>query len=136
HLKESYILRSGPARSDKAIVRTRFARYGDYLTATVIIYDPVYMTEPFIRTHTWAYTPTAVMTPWPCEEATETVVPRGTVPHFLPGKNPLLTDFAARRGVPPEAASGGAETMYPEYIAKMKAMKKLPRPEKTAAEEP
>jgi hypothetical protein len=74
-----------------------------------------------------------VMNPYPCEEATETVVPRGKVPHYLPGKNPILTEYAAQYGIPPEAALGGAETMYPEYIAKMKKMKLLPRPVKKIA---
>jgi hypothetical protein len=63
------------------------------------------------------------MPPYPCEEATETVVERGTAPHYLPGKNllpaqdPNVTDTF---GTPYEARLGGAETMYPEYIAKMK----------------
>jgi hypothetical protein len=128
HLKESFIERNGPVRSDRATVRSRFRRYGNYLIATVITYDPVYLTEPFIRTETWLYSPETPMRPYPCEEATETVVPRGKVPHYLPGKNPILTEFAAQYGIPPEAALGGAETMYPEYIALMKKMKTLPRP--------
>ena len=56
-------------------------------------------------------------------------MPRGEVRHFLPGQsllpglNPKLTD---RFGTPFEARLGGSETMYPEYIAKMKT---FPRPE-------
>ena len=52
------------------------------------------------------------------EEATDTVILRGAVPNFLPGKSPLpaldkeLTD---RFGTPYEPRLG-AETMYPEYI--------------------
>ena len=51
------------------------------------------------------------MSPYPCEEATETALPRGIVPHFLPGKSPLpgldqnLTD---RFGTPYEPRLGGA----------------------------
>jgi hypothetical protein len=130
HLKESYILPNGPARSDRATVRTHLRRYGDYLTAYIIVYDPVYLEEPFVRPATWIYTPNLVMQPYPCEEATETVVPRGKVPHYLPGQNPMLTDQAALRGIPPEATLGNGEEMYPEYIAKMKKMKLLPKPEK------
>jgi hypothetical protein len=132
HLKESFIERNGPMRSDRATVRTRFLRRGNYLTVIVIIYDPAYLTVPFIRTESWVYNPGLVINPYPCEEATETIVPRGKVPHYLPGKNPMLTDFAAQYGIPPEAALGGAETLYPEYIAKMKKMKVLPRPAKGA----
>jgi hypothetical protein len=129
HLKEAYIRRWGLMRSDQATVRTRWKRIGDYLQATVIIYDPVYLTEPYVRsTMTWVYDPSLVMAPYPCEEATETAVPRGRVPHFLPGQSPLpglkagMTD---RFGTPYDARLGGSETMYPEYVAKMK---KMPRP--------
>lgn len=133
HLKEAYIRRSGPMRSDEATVRTRWKRFGEYLRATVIIYDPVYMEEPYIRTSLfWVNDPNLILPPYPCEEATETVLEPGTVPHYLPGQNllpgqdPEVTD---RFGTPFEARLGGAETMYPEYIAKMKT---LPRPGATS----
>ena len=90
HLKEAYIRRWGPMRSDQATVRIRWKRIGDYLRATVIIYDPVYLDAPYIRTSLfWVHDPDLVMPPYPCEEATETVVERGTVPHSLPGKSLL-----------------------------------------------
>ena len=126
HLKEAYIRRWGLMRSDQTTVRTRWRRIGNYLQATVIMYDPVYLTEPYIRsTMTWVNDPAAFMAPYPCEEATETAVPRGKVPHFLPGQSPLpglnpgITD---KFGTPFEARQGGSETMYPEYIAKMKTL--------------
>jgi hypothetical protein len=116
-------------RSDQTVVRTRLRRVGNYLQATVIMYDPVYLTEPYIRSSMmWTYDPALPMNPYPCEEATETAVPRGTTPHFLPGKSPLPglnKDLADRFGTPYEPRLGGAETMYPEYIKKMKTM---PRP--------
>ena len=93
--------------------------------------DPVYLTEPYTRsTMMWVNDPGGTMQPYPCEEATETALPRGHVPHFLPGKSPLpgldanLTD---RFGTPYEPRLGGAATTLPEYIAKMKTM---PRPAK------
>jgi len=128
HVKEAYLRRSGLMQSDQATVRTRWRRMGDYLQATVIIYDPVMMTEPYIRsTMMWINDPAMNMSPYPCEEATETALARGTVPHFLPGKSPLpglnpnLTD---RFGTPYEPRLGGAATALPEYIAKMKTMPK------------
>ena len=133
HLKEAYIRRSGLMRSDRATVRTRWRRIGNYLQATVIMYDPIYLVEPYIRsTMMWVNDPALRMDPYPCEEATETAVPRGTAPHFLPGQsrlpglNPNITD---RFGTPYEPRLGGAETMYPEYAAKLKTM---PRPAATA----
>ena len=131
HVKEAYLRRSGLMQSDQAVVRTRWRRMGDYLQATVIIYDPVMLAEPYIRsTMMWVNDPSMNMAPYPCEEATETALARGAVPHFLPGKSPLpgldrnLTD---RFGTPYEPRLGGAATTYPEYIEKMKTM---PRPAK------
>jgi len=134
HLKEAYIRRTGLMRSDKTTVRTRWRRMGNYLQATVIMYDPVYLSVPYVRsTMMWVFDPAMKMDPYPCEEATETAVPRGQVPHFLPGRSPLpgldpnLTD---RFNTPYQPRLGGAETMYPEYIAKMKT---FPKPAKRAA---
>jgi hypothetical protein len=129
HLKEAYIRRFGAMRSDRAIVRTRWRRIGDYLQATSILYDPVSLAEPYVRsTMMWVNDPDLVMAPYPCEEATETAVPRGTVPHFLPGQSTLPgldPKIADRFGTPYEARRGGPETMFPEYIEKMRTM---PRP--------
>ena len=129
HLKEAYMRRTGVMRSDRATVRTRWRRMGNYLQATSILYDPVSMLEPYVRsTMMWVYDPGLTESPYPCEEATETAVPRGTTPHFLPGQSPLPglnPNLADRFGTPHEARLGGPATMYPEYITKMKT---LPRP--------
>jgi hypothetical protein len=137
HLKEAYIRRTGLMRSDQATVRTRWRRVGDYLQATSILYDPVYLAVPYLRTTMmWRHEPAMVLPPYPCEEATETAVPRGSVPHFLPGHSrlpgldPNVTD---RFGTPYQPRLGGPETMYPEYISKMKT---FPRPAKLSTEVP
>jgi len=136
HLKEGYIRRSGLMRSDQTVSRTRWRRMGDFLQATVIMYDPVYLAEPYIRTTMmWMADPGMVMSPYPCEEATETAVPRGSVPHFLPGQSPLPglnPKLADRFGTPYEARLGGPDTMYHEYIRKMRT---LPKPTTLAPEE-
>jgi hypothetical protein len=128
HLKEYYIRRSGYYNSDQAVVRQRWRRLGNYLQLTTIYYDPVYLAEPYMRSSTmFSYEPNMGMDPYPCEEATETAVPRGSYPHFLPGQsrlpahNPKLTD---RFGTPYQARVGGPDTMYPEYIKKMATMPK------------
>jgi hypothetical protein len=131
HLKEAYLRRSGLMHSDRATIRTRYRRMGDFLQATSIVYDPVMMTEPYVRsTMMWVLDPALPMSPYPCEEATETALARGHVPHFLPGKSPLpglQKDLTDRFGTPYEPRLGGAATMYPEYIAKMKTMPKPPK---------
>jgi hypothetical protein len=42
------------------------------------------------------------------------------VPHYLPGKSPFYGEFAKKYGLPLEATRGGAETMYPEYVQRIK----------------
>jgi hypothetical protein len=119
HLKIGWIRRNGIPRSDKATLTEHWVRHGDYLTLISIITDPVYLTEPFIRTTNWVADPRQVIAPYPCESVTEVVRPAGVVPHHLPGTNTFLGEFPAKVGVPAEAARGGAETMYPEYRQKI-----------------
>ncbi len=127
HLKENWLGLNGVPRSDRATASAHLMRHGDYLTVAVITYDPVYLSEPFIRTVDFHYDPQEQLAPWPCTPVDEIDRPAGVVPAYLPGRNPYLTEFAARYHVPPQAALGGAETMYPEYMEKLKTMKTLPR---------
>ena len=53
HLKIGWIRRNGIPRSDRATVTEHWIRHGEFLTDAVIITDPVYLTEPFIRTTDW-----------------------------------------------------------------------------------
>jgi hypothetical protein len=133
HLKENWIRRNGIPRSDLATARVHIMKHGNYLTVAVIVYDPVYLTEPFIRTTDFVYAPQQQMAPWPCEPVDEVDRPAGVIPHHLPGANTFLDEFPANYGIPRAATRGGAETMYPEYMIKMKTMPILPRPSKKAA---
>ncbi len=136
HLKENWVRRNGIPRSDLATTRVHIMRHGNYLTVAVLVYDPVYLTEPFIRTTDFVYDPQQRMAPWPCEPVDEVDRPPGTVPSHLPGENPFLNEYPAKYGIPPQAARGGAETMYPEYRLKMQSMRKLPRPAPAPAAAP
>jgi hypothetical protein len=51
-----------------------------------------------------------------------------SVPNYLPGQSPFKGDFAYRYGIPADAARGGAETTYPEYMATLKALPKPLKP--------
>jgi hypothetical protein len=119
HLKIGWIRRNGIPRSDKATLTEHWVRHGDYLTLISIVTDPVYLTEPFIRTTNWVADPRQNIAPYPCESVTEVVRPAGVVPHHLPGTNTFLGEFPAKYGLPVEATRGGAETMYPEYRQKI-----------------
>jgi hypothetical protein len=122
HLKPAYIRRNGLARSEKATVREHFIRNGDILTIVTIVTDPVYLTEPYIKSRNFVADPGYHMTSYPCSVDIEIDRPQGQIPHYLPGTNPFISEAAAKRKLPLEPARGGADTMYPEYMEKMKTM--------------
>jgi len=121
HMKQGWIRRNGLRHSDQATLTEHFIRHGDHLMHVSILTDPLTITEPLIKTQdftlriqngqTWLY---------PCEPVVEIERPRGAVPNYLPGENPFLHEFADKYKIPVEAALGGAETMYPDYQAKLK----------------
>jgi cyclase len=115
HLKWNYIRRNGVPRSDEATVTEHFARHGDYLTLLTYIDDPVYLTEPLLRTSGYVLDPQQQLEPFPCEPVEEVVRPEGAVPHHLPGTNKDIQEFPAKYSLPAATAMGGAETMYPGY---------------------
>jgi hypothetical protein len=54
HIKTGWIQRNGAATSDLATMIEHFIRHGDTMTVVSIVNDPVYLSEPFIRTSSWA----------------------------------------------------------------------------------
>ena len=127
HQKASYLRRNGLPRSDKGTFTEHWMRHGNYLTITTVITDPVFLTEPFVRSQTWVLDPGQRMGKDVCEYVPEIVPNRGVIPNHLPGTNPFLHEVADWYGVPYEATRGGAETIYPEYRQKM------PKPDKSPA---
>jgi hypothetical protein len=121
HLKEGYLRRNGLPRSDKATLTEHWVRNGNFLTVMTIINDPVYLTEPMVRTTDYELDVNQQIPPYPCSVVEEIDREKGVIPHHLPGTNPYLTEFAKKYNLPVEATRGGAETMYPEYRDKMKA---------------
>jgi hypothetical protein len=121
HLKEGWLRRNGVPRSEKATLIEYFIRHGEYLTLVTIVKDPVYLTEPFVRTANWVADPGFQLSPFSCIPTVEIERPRDEVPHNLPGENRYLTEFARKHGLPFDAARGGAETMYPDYLARVAA---------------
>jgi hypothetical protein len=118
--------------SDRTTVTEYFVRHGDYLTSTLYIQDPVYLDEPLVVSGTWILDPTigpALQQRYPCgpnEIVVEVERPRGEVPHFLPGTNKVLNEFAEKNRLPFDATRGGAESIYPEYMQKIKSVSSEP----------
>lgn len=128
HLKNTWLRRNGPPRSDKARLVERFTRHGNFLTVVTAIYDPVYYTEPVVRSRDFMLNVNQRLGPFVCETAEEVARPIGDIPHNLPGENRYIDSFSKAFQVPFEATRGGAETMYPEYRAKLAAMPVPPPP--------
>jgi hypothetical protein len=132
HLKAGWIRRNGLPLSDQATMTERFYRYGDVLTHVMMVEDPVYLTEPLVKTNGFGALSNGFMEPYPCRPADE--VPRafGDVPHHLPGQNVYLREYAEKHGLPFESTEGGAETALPEY---MRTLPSLPRRDLQSASE-
>ena len=124
HIKVGYIRRNGLSRSDDAQIVEHWNRHDQYLTWMVWINDPHYLTEPLVRTSDYVENKRQQIAPYPCQPVTEIGRVPGVVPNHPLGTNGFLDEFARRWGVPFEATRGGAETMYPEYMDKVKAMPK------------
>jgi hypothetical protein len=121
HLKEGLYRRNGVPQSDRAtlmeyVIRRRF-RDQDYLTWVVIADDPVYLTEPLIRSSEYRQEPTRRLTPYPCAVIRPVNGSGDGVPSFIPGTNNQLANFTSSYGLPPRVSADGAATMYPEYRA-------------------
>jgi hypothetical protein len=122
HLKEGWVRRNGLPRSNKATLVEYFIRNENYLTLVTVVMDPVYLTEPLVRTSDWVLDTGLQLSPFSCIPATEIERPRGAVPNHLPGTNPFLGEYSQRHGVPLEAARGGAKTMYPEFVPELRRL--------------
>jgi glyoxylase-like metal-dependent hydrolase (beta-lactamase superfamily II) len=122
HLKQGWLRRNGSPESDQATVTEFIVRHGDHLTDTTVVTDPVFLTEPEVRSndyvrqpgdhHAWLYA---------CDDG-EQITGRApdTVPNYLFGKQPFAREFSQRYKLPLGASLAGAESIYPEFTAKAK----------------
>ncbi|MGD0906419.1 MAG: hypothetical protein ABSA96_02480 [Candidatus Acidiferrales bacterium] len=122
HLKEGWVRRNGLARSDRATLIEYLVRHHRYLTLVTMVEDPIYLTEPLVRTSDWVEAENNLILPNLCVEGVEVEHEKGWVPYHLPGQNQFLYEWADKVGMPHEATRGGAETMYPEYQKKLATM--------------
>jgi hypothetical protein len=132
HIKQGWDRRNGIPSSDSITLTEHFIRHGSLLTHVSVVTDPIYLTEPLVKTQSYNLSANSDGNwLWPCEYVDE--LPgksASSVPSYMPGQNPFLTEFAAKYQIPVEGALGGPETMYPEFRDKIKQLKPPP---KTAA---
>jgi cyclase len=131
HMKPGFLRRNGTPTSERARMLEYFTRFDDYLLVTTIVDDPVYFSEPFIRTT--EYVPTVRPVPalgapfarsdgptfYKCFPAEETSADKYFVPHYLPGENDLLDEFSEKYSVPRWSLGAGSVSMYPEFAARI-----------------
>jgi cyclase len=122
HLKRAWIRSNGLAQSDEATVTEHFIRHGDRITYLAVVNDPVYLAEPFSRTYTllrnvkepdaWLYA---------CDDGEQILNRREDQVEAYPwGQHPFLREFADKLKIPLLATLGGPDTMYPDFLAKLK----------------
>jgi hypothetical protein len=139
HIKWGWVRRNGVPSSDQAEVITYYTRNENVLTVTWIVYDPLYLTEPYVKSADFIVAPGgpraasfAIEPPdrnpgrfgntfAQCLAREEIARPDlHYVPHYLEGENPFLGEEAKKLGIPAEATLGGAATALPEYRDKLK----------------
>ena len=124
HIKQMWHRRNGVPQSDRVTLTERFSLHGSVLTYVTYTDDPVYLTEPLIKTTNMLRNPRPLAPQqllYPCTAVVEIAdQPRGAVPHYLPGQNTFLKEFAAQHKLPDAAVRGGAATMYPEFRSNLK----------------
>jgi hypothetical protein len=121
HLKAGWMRRNGLALSDRATMEERFIRHGDFLTHVYMISDPVYLTEPLVKTNGFRLQLNGEVQPYPCESVDEVIRAAGVVPHHLPNTNEGSEEYAKKHHLSPEGVRGGAETALPEFAKRAAA---------------
>ena len=117
HLKAGWIRRNGLLLSDRATMEERFLRHGDVLTHVYMISDPVYLTEPLVKTNGFRLRLNGVVQPYPCESVDEVIRADGRGAKSPAGHEPRLRrNFAKKHHLPSEGVKGGAETALPEFM--------------------
>jgi hypothetical protein len=130
HIKQMWHRRNGLPQSDKIRLTEYFIRHGAVMTYVTHTEDPVYLTEPLVKTTNLRLsqiylTPQQLL--YPCQNVVELAsLERGQVPHYMPGENPFLRAFRDRFKLPEIATRGGAETMYPEFRRRVDAAVGVP----------
>jgi len=128
HIKYSFVHRNGIPLSPYANMTEYYWRHGDLLTLAIIVEDPIYLTEPLVRTATFKRDPNLTIPALQPFEVAEELpsLEKGQVPAY-----PLGTthpEYAQRHKLPFEASLGGAQTMYPEYTNRLQELTKAAAP--------
>ena len=125
HIKQGWIRRNGLPMSDQATLTEFFVRNGDVLTRISITKDPVYLTEPLVKSEDFVLAGRSLRR----RRTSSTSAIRSSKSRT--GRKASCRRISSARtrstrssriasSCPTVAIKGGAETMYPEFIDKMK----------------
>jgi glyoxylase-like metal-dependent hydrolase (beta-lactamase superfamily II) len=124
HMKSGALRRgNGVPQSDRATLAEYFVRRGDRLTNVTVLSDPVYLTEPMVRSTDFYRLP---VDPgawrYACDDGEQILDrPDDAVPHYPFGQQPWVREFSERYQIPFAASLLGAATMYPELGERLRA---------------
>ena len=125
HMKSGALRRgNGVPQSDQATLTEYFVRHGDHLTNVTVVSDPVFLTEPMVRSNDFYRQP---VDPgawlYACDDGEQILDrPDDAVPHYLFGRQPYASEFSTRYKLPLAAGLLGAVTMYPDLPGRLATM--------------
>jgi hypothetical protein len=128
HIKYGFIHRNGLPTSPYAVVTEYYVPHGDLLTGFYIVDDPIYLTEPLIRTTSYRRNPLQnIGRALPSETVEElATLNRGDVPAYPLGSK--HREYGENHRIPFEATQGGAHTALPEYMKTIQELLKAEKP--------
>jgi hypothetical protein len=91
----------------------------------MMVEDPVYLSEPLVKTNGFYLLPNGAIAPYPCRPAVEVPRAAGDVPHHGIDAVPPTVEFAERHGLPEVAAEGGAATALPEFMDELPSLPRV-----------
>jgi glyoxylase-like metal-dependent hydrolase (beta-lactamase superfamily II) len=115
---------NGVPESDQATLTEFFVRHDDHLTNVTVVTDPVFLSEPMVRSNDFSRQP---VDPgawlYACDDG-EQILDRAKddVPNYPLGKQPFAREFAARYKLPVAASLLGGVTMYPELGTRLRTV--------------
>ena len=124
HIKQGWVRRNGLPGSDQTTMTDFFVRNGDRITNVTVASDPVFFSEPQVRSNDYVRQPVdhgAWL--YACDDG-EQILDRAPdyVPHYLFGKQPFAREFAKKYNLPLAASLMGAASIYPELPAQLRTV--------------
>lgn len=102
HLKQGWLRRNRLPESDQASMVEFIVRHGDHLVDTTVVTDPVFLTEPEVRSDDFFRQP-ADHGSWlyACDDGEEIVGrPPDVVPNYPLGAQPFAKEYSKRYKIP------------------------------------